>query len=524
MYKAIIVDDEVKICQLIRCLGKWETFQIEIIECCQDGETALECIFRERPDIVLTDIRMPIYDGLEIIQNVRKEGLETAFIVISGYKQFEYARQALQYGVVDFLVKPINENDLNIALEKAITSINDVRRREEADSILFNSERREKEQFLSRIVSLNEDEKVSEKLEKSAEKIQFESEVFQAVLLKTNKQDLNQTESVFSENIVHFVEDMFQIGETIAVARDGGIYILLNYKKEEEPLIKNGFYEILKHIKQESDIYGRFDVTLGVGLPVYNIGQMHRSIQTAKVAWQERIIRNEREVIEYGRLIQPDGKCEAYLQDEDWRELRRFLETCDVNGIKMILRTMEAGIGRANRISVQILLEEVKQIIIMVQKQISEDETDWSKAEESIFEEMRLCNTVSDLFLRLTHFSVTRIQAYHEEKIMAKKMPVLAAEKFLAQNYMKDISLEDMAKQVELSPAYFSKLFKSVEGKNYIDYLTELRLEKAKDLLKTTNQPIKTIALEVGYPNEKYFHKLFKKVVGIKASEYRKLH
>ena len=183
MYKAIIVDDEVKICQLIRCLGKWETFQIEIIECCQDGETALECIFRERPDIVLTDIRMPIYDGLEIIQNVRKEGLETAFIVISGYKQFEYARQALQYGVVDFLVKPINENDLNIALEKAITSINDVRRREEADSILFNSERREKEQFLSRIVSLNEDEKVSEKLEKSAEKIQFESEVFQAVLL-----------------------------------------------------------------------------------------------------------------------------------------------------------------------------------------------------------------------------------------------------------------------------------------------------------------------------------------------------
>lgn len=335
---------------------------------------------------------------------------------------------------------------------------------------------------------------------------------------------MNQTESVFSENIVHFVEDMFQIGETIAVARDGGIYILLNYKKEEEPLIKNGFYEILKHIKQESDIYGRFDVTLGVGLPVYNIGQMHRSIQTAKVAWQERIIRNEREVIEYGRLIQPDGKCEAYLQDEDWRELRRFLETCDVNGIKMILRTMEAGVGRANRISVQILLEEVKQIIIMVQKQISEDETDWSKAEESIFEEMRLCNTVSDLFLRLTHFSVTRIQAYHEEKIMAKKMPVLAAEKFLAQNYMKDISLEDMAKQVELSPAYFSKLFKSVEGKNYIDYLTELRLEKAKDLLKTTNQPIKTIALEVGYPNEKYFHKLFKKVVGIKASEYRKLH
>lgn len=184
MYKAIIVDDEVKICQLIRCLGKWETFQIEIIECCQDGETALECIFRERPDIVLTDIRMPIYDGLEIIQNVRKEGLETAFIVISGYKQFEYARQALQYGVVDFLVKPINENDLNIALEKAITSINDVRRREEADSILFNSERREKEQFLSRIVSLNEDEKVSEKLEKSAEKYSLRAKYFKRYYLR----------------------------------------------------------------------------------------------------------------------------------------------------------------------------------------------------------------------------------------------------------------------------------------------------------------------------------------------------
>lgn len=95
MYKAIIADDENKTCQLIQMLGKWEQFGIEIVAVCTDGEEAFQAIRKHTPDIVITDIRMPIYDGLQLIEKTKDSGLDTAFIIISGYRHFEYAQNAL---------------------------------------------------------------------------------------------------------------------------------------------------------------------------------------------------------------------------------------------------------------------------------------------------------------------------------------------------------------------------------------------------------------------------------------------
>ena len=114
MYTAVIVDDELKICQLIRCLGDWEKLGIEIIDICQDGETAVESILRNRPDIVLTDIRMPVYDGLEIISQVRERELDTSFIVISGYRQFEYIGKELSdiFALADLVISRAGANSI----------------------------------------------------------------------------------------------------------------------------------------------------------------------------------------------------------------------------------------------------------------------------------------------------------------------------------------------------------------------------------------------------------------------------
>ena len=113
MYQAVIVDDERKICNLILELGDWERLGIRVAAVCQDGEEALEQIRRLRPDIVLTDIRMPVYDGLELIRRSEEMGISAAFVIISGYKYFEYAYSALKYGVIDYLLKPIEKEQLN---------------------------------------------------------------------------------------------------------------------------------------------------------------------------------------------------------------------------------------------------------------------------------------------------------------------------------------------------------------------------------------------------------------------------
>ncbi len=130
-YRLIIADDEKKIIQLIKQLGHWNTLEIEIIDECYNGEQALESIIANRPDFVLSDIKMPVYDGVGLIERTRKLNLDTLFILLSGYRHFEYARSAIQLNVIDYLLKPIDEKQLNETLEKACKRIDQLREQKE---------------------------------------------------------------------------------------------------------------------------------------------------------------------------------------------------------------------------------------------------------------------------------------------------------------------------------------------------------------------------------------------------------
>ncbi len=523
MYTAVIVDDELKICQLIRCLGDWEKLGIEIIDICQDGETAVESILRNRPDIVLTDIRMPVYDGLEIISQVRERELDTSFIVISGYRQFEYARQALKYGVVDFLVKPIDQDDLNAALRKAVEEIIDQDNVKRVNSLLCDKEKRDKESLLQKAVE-EEDAFWPEEVRK-AESL-FAGDVFQAVFLKTNRKELNRKESKLFESAGRYLEEcMPEEMEKIIVSKADGLYLLMNYAGERGQEIRRALYEVLKRVERENEIYGQFGVSVGVGAAVDEIGKMKSSIRTAKEAWQQRITSDRKDLIVYGEKTAGSTEKQQLFSETEWREFRSLLENCSLQGTAGMIDQLEITVQSSRQISAASLLEAVRQVVFMVETALAEEaHTDKSRDVEEVMEEFRCCDTISDLFLHLKLFVNNSIQTYQEKKQSMKMFPIRKAEEYLAGNYMKDVSLEEMAQIVELSPAYFSRLFKQVEGINYIDYLTQIRINNAKNMLKNTTVSVKTIAAEVGYGNEKYFRKLFKKEVGIRPSEYRKLH
>ena len=144
MQRVLIADDEHKVGLLIKRLIEWEPLELECVGLVRDGETAYERIVEEKPDIVITDIRMPGMSGLELIEKVTGMGLRPHFIVISGYKYFEYAQQAIKYGVEDYLLKPVDETELNEILRK-ICETERVRQRErgrldEAEKKLNDSE------------------------------------------------------------------------------------------------------------------------------------------------------------------------------------------------------------------------------------------------------------------------------------------------------------------------------------------------------------------------------------------------
>lgn len=524
MYRAIIADDESKICQLIQCLGNWKELNIEIIDTCQDGELTLESIMKHKPDIVLTDIRMPVYDGLEIIQQVRKQQMDTMFIVISGYKQFEYARQALQYGVIDFLVKPINQDDLNAALEKAIHGLVDHQNIQNVNEILNSKEQREKEALLNRLASEADIENAEKSEIVTAEDL-FKKDIFQAVILKTNKKELNLSNSKFSENLSGYLKRTVITPEAISVAKDDGIYLLLNYQCGDEEALKSELYELLKYVRQEREKYGQFEITLGIGKPVGSIGEMKNSILTAKMAWQNRILLVSREYLEYTRLNIGQGGKSDFWEEKEWATFRAAMESYNQNVIRELLGIMEMRVNQEKQLYLPGFFMHIKRIITSIERFIMDNQALLSvKRIEQLMEEFYCADTISDIFLHLNLYICKALQSYYDKKNAMKKQPIMKAEEYMNKNYMEDITLDDLAQLVGLSTAYFSKLFKSVEGVNYIDYLTQIRIDKSKKLLINTNMSIKSIASTVGYIDEKYFRKLFKKTVGIKPSEYRKLH
>ena len=120
MLKILIVDDEPDICELIHKLIDWKELGLLSLGSCQNGIDAMEIILRQKPDVVITDIQMPGMTGLSLIEKACKQNLQTKFIVISGYREFEYAQQAIRYGVEDYLLKPISKTDLNLVLKRLI--------------------------------------------------------------------------------------------------------------------------------------------------------------------------------------------------------------------------------------------------------------------------------------------------------------------------------------------------------------------------------------------------------------------
>mgnify|MGYP002859052876 FL=1 len=131
-YRMIIADDESMLIELIKRLGKFTEYGIEIVDECYDGEATYESIVTNRPDFVLTDIQMPAMDGLEMIERARRVAPETLFVLLSGYRYFEYAQSAVKLNVVDYLLKPVDEDRLNAILVR-LCQMTDERRRETSD-------------------------------------------------------------------------------------------------------------------------------------------------------------------------------------------------------------------------------------------------------------------------------------------------------------------------------------------------------------------------------------------------------
>lgn len=529
MVTLLIADDEKKVCQLITKLIDWGKLGIDLIGTYTNGEDALDNIIKYKPDIVLTDIRMPIYNGLELVELAQKEGIDSSFIIISGYKEFEYAQKALKFGVIDFIVKPINKEMLNLTLEKTCNKIRSKK------NILYevsqvNKLREErliklKEELFTELINKNSniDNKI-ENISKTCE-LKFKTGIYQAILISTDEISLHESQSMFSDKVIEYMKPILKkCYEYIVSSRKEGIYCVLNYDFSYENFINSDFKILYEQILQIQEVYGAFCLTIGIGKKVDCISKVYESIYDCRQAEQSKLVSEETGIIRYDKNKYKEYFLSDFFTKNEEEELNNFIELFKIKEMKDFIYEIEEKIVHKNDISSDVILEIRDNLVkIFLSQTKINDESTLNQISDMIEKSKRI-NSIYSFFSLISGTFENILLKVYDEKMDKERMPIKKAKEYILNNYKSSLSLEDVAKEIGFSPVYFSKLFKKIEGMNYIDYLTKVRMNSAKNLISDTNLSIDNIAIEIGYTDVKYFRKLFKKLYGIKPIEYRKLY
>ncbi len=534
MLKVIIADDEDKICQLIYKLIDWETLEMRVEAIAHNGIEALELIQIHNPDIVITDIRMPGYDGLEFISKAKEYSESMQFIIISGYQQFEYAQKAIKYGVSDYLLKPIKKEELTATLTKM------------------------RNEYLERVELLSKEEQMKLSMKNNINKLRLG--LFSGVLFQKRMKDIT-ADSINEEYGYHLEEGLFQI---ITVKLDGiersyssnvtfleekimkiirnyfveycfdlesyfvnNICIcLLNYKSENKKQIRRQCKVLLDELQLQREIFVNLEITIGLGVAEKDIKLMDNSYKSAVWAYEQRLITGNNRVIE-GEVIVSTDLVESQLFYDFNRDMNAALERLDKEGVKAAIRFLREGLKSRPETSGHEILQMAKEVCNVFIFSMRNNKFP-VLTEDNFIDEFNAnaddLGSINSLYQYLTDMIISCLEKVIEDKKQMDTKPIREAKQFIQSNYMKPITLDEVSYKVGFNSTYFSSLFKKETGYTFLEYLSEIRINKAKDLLKETNHSVAVICEQVGYSDIKHFTKIFTKHTNLKPNEYRKLY
>lgn len=536
MYRILIADDEQKILQLILQLGHWEALEMEIVGTCSDGEEALRLIRALQPDIVLTDIKMPLYDGIQLIEKAREAGLDTHFIVLSGFKHFEYARNAIQLGVVDYLLKPLNEDQLNKTLEKTCRLIEAKKQSQSESQQLNDYLTRDRTQaqmkFLEALtLAASGTNTLPASVQECNAQYQtgFSAPLFRCAYLTTNLDNLlGGRESLFSEKMQESFQTLFPEPYCyVSFPQKSGVVLMVNYGIAQRDQVKQGISALYYGLKNLTEIYGNFVLNIGVSLEKDAINQLGDALEEATIAEWARMILMEDKVLAYDVIKGlPRFAITDILPREKELELKGYVKVFQAEGIGRLfaqIAATAAGYHSHYPGDIRGFFTHLEENLFPLH--IAESgKTELTDIRNELALHYKRAKGFNECVKVFYVYLEAWLEAKRKQLQERKGRPIDEAQRYVKAHFAEPLYLEMVAEIVHLSPTYFCKLFKMETGVGFSEYLAGVRIEKAKALLLQTKGSIKDIALAVGYQDDKYFSKLFRKQVGIKPSEYKKLY
>ena len=536
--KVLIADDEHRVCQLIRHLIPWEEFDLELSGIAYNGIEAYELIRREQPDIVITDIRMPGYDGLTLLEKSKELDSSISFIIVSGYKDFEYAQKALKYGAEDYILKPVSNDDIIRILRKIIDrKQSDENRLQEV--LETRAELRQNRNILKRELFrklLDREFRIDSETRQglTSENIaNFQGPDFRVLIIQADcmDQSLIQTDHYdISIKILERVEEALN-----AFAENEGTETLCGYSRysliylwecQGSDVSMDEWEKLHETASQKIAGFSDWRITFCMGGIYPDLDHISNSYREAELIRKDRLFQGIGKVLSLRSNLPDPGETELPGRSYLTEEINKFVENEDIEQFAYAVSTCLIGVTRAITQPEQLFQTYhslYRSIFDQFRKLNMNGETlsGASEKAESILYLTHNMKLMNSRFANL--FRETAATIISSRKVKDNK-PIRIAKDYIGKNFSQAIDLNMVAAQAGLNPIYFSTLFKKETGRNFKDFLVEIRIEKAKELLVNSNETIQRISSLVGYRDTRYFSRIFTRHVGLKPNIYRKIH
>ena len=499
--RILIVEDEVRIRNGMANLIEHHTEHTVIGEA-QNGEEGLEIALLYMPDLIITDIRMPVMDGLEMMRRLRAQDGDWHFVILSGYSEFEYAKKAIQYGADDYLIKPLAPDDVMNLLDSIEQRIKkeELKKQEKPEQMLRNY--------------------LVEKEEIPVEKLQMNcgfaaDEELQLVCAYVG--------NISKDNRAGCIDRMKRF--QITFPEEKIYYFFMESTREFILVIRKENWEFLKGEIEKKLLSRKVKEKLWVWTTgsAKGFSELREEYEKLRKLYPYGLVFDTGEVLDFEKVqafepqeIVSHQKNKKAIHDAFYKKDREELE----KEISLFLEEMDSSQAKPHEIR-----EEYIQMMYFILNLTKENNS-------RVYEQLLKLNAVQNLGNAVTYYEIKAIfQAVLQ--VLVSNMDVrqnisnyiiLRAIAYIRNHYQEGVTLEEVADNLDITPEYLSTLFNRETGENFTSFLKKFRMSHAKRLLKGTDKKISDIAIEVGYSDPKYFSRVFKAEEGISPGDYRTLN
>ncbi|MCR8634213.1 response regulator [Paenibacillus radicis (ex Xue et al. 2023)] len=522
MYKVAIIDDEVIITRGLSKNIEWEANGFEVVGTAMNGEEGMSLVAEKRPHLIITDIRMPFVDGFEFTEQVVKAYPDTKVLMLTSYDDFDYAKRALQLKVFDYLLKPVDSGKL---LDTAKRAIKELEYESEIKQKVIEGLPLLRQQFL---VKLFNGKLTPEEINSGIDflGLQLTAERFVVILLKADDYSYPEYQNRFGKEILKYCiinvseETLSSLAKGLVFNSNEDEVVIIVFAEGDREKAERQAYEIAEAIRVNVEKFLKTTVTAGIGFSYELTAEIAFSYQDARSSLEFRHILGTNRVLtisDTGLGPRKDSTQFDGMEKELALKVKLGLEGEALS----ILNTMEQSIIESQSISLSKMRLIGVGITVLLYKELEEQAKQLDDF-YTIYNQQQQMQTVYEIFACIRKLVIELVSIVNHQRDKQMKKVIHRVVEYMELHYDQEgLSLQDVSSVVHISPTYLSIIFKKEKNINFSEFLNQLRMKKAMELLRMSDLKSYEVAEKVGFKNPHYFSLCFRKYTGVSPSEYK---